>query len=65
MVEMRDETVSLTGLQMRQQLLDGALHLGEFLNERRAVHYRVISRCSAMNKHKKGSSLAETNQAAR
>jgi hypothetical protein len=50
---------------MRQQLLDGALHLGEFLNERRAVHYRVISRCSAMNKHKKGSSLAETNQAAR
>jgi hypothetical protein len=27
-----------------QQLLDGLLHLREFLNERLAVHHRVISR---------------------
>ena len=34
----------LAGLQLGQQLLDGLLHLGEFRNERVAVHYREISR---------------------
>jgi hypothetical protein len=41
---MRHEPVVLAGLQPGQQLFDGLLHLGEFLNERIAVHYREISR---------------------
>ena len=44
MVEMPNELVCLAGLQLVEQLLHVPLHLGEFLDERGAVHYRVISR---------------------
>jgi hypothetical protein len=44
LVEVRHELVSLTSLQLRKQLLDCLLHLDEFLDERRAVHHRDISR---------------------
>jgi hypothetical protein len=35
---MSREFVVLDGLKLCQELLHGLLHLGEFLNERRAVH---------------------------
>jgi hypothetical protein len=43
MVEMPNELVCLAGLQLVEQLLHVPLHLGQLLNERRTVHYRVIS----------------------
>jgi hypothetical protein len=43
-VEVSHEPVVLARLELGQQLLDGLAHFGEFLNERLAVHYRVISR---------------------
>jgi hypothetical protein len=37
-IEVSRESVVLTGLQLRQQLLDCLLHLREFRNERLSVH---------------------------
>ena len=46
-VEVSREAVVLAGLKFGQQLLDDLLHLGESLDERLAVHHRVISRYTA------------------
>jgi hypothetical protein len=39
-----DEPVALAGPWLVEQLLHVALHLGEFLEGRCAIHHRVISR---------------------
>jgi hypothetical protein len=44
---MSRELVVLAGLEFGQELRDSALHLGEFRNERIAVHYREITRYTA------------------
>jgi hypothetical protein len=46
-VKMSGKFVVLASLELRQQLLDGLLHLSKFGNERFPVHYHEISRYPA------------------
>ena len=40
----RNEPVVVAGLKLREQVVNRSPHLGKLLDERRAVHYRVIRR---------------------
>jgi hypothetical protein len=49
LVKVSGEFVGLTRLYLGEQVSHGLLHLGKLLDEGRAVHYRVISRCQEMS----------------
>jgi hypothetical protein len=51
---MSREPVVLAGLELGEQFLDVLLNLGEFRNERVAVHHREISRYAPRCKSQRG-----------
>jgi ketosteroid isomerase-like protein len=48
LVDVRNEPVVVAGLKLREQVVNRSPHLGKLLDDRRAVHYRVITRSRAL-----------------